>query len=170
MRLKLTGAILIGALIGAPGVFAESGPGLEWTPPTAWKAEGSRPMRLNTYAVGEEAECGVYYFGPGQGGSVQANLDRWVGQFQEPPQPPKIQHLTIHGLKVTTVDMSGSYSGMGGPMASSGPRKPGFRLLGAIAEGPEGSVFFKFTGPAKIVTSQAGAFDKMVQSLQGRGK
>jgi hypothetical protein len=127
-------------------------------------------MRLNTYTVGEGAECGVYYFGPGEGGSVQANLDRWVGQFQDPPAPPRIQHLTVHGLKVTTVDMAGSYSGMGGPMASGGARKPGFRLLGAIAEGPEGSVFFKFTGPAKIVATQAAAFDKMVQTLQGKGK
>lgn len=167
MHLKSIGFVLLAATLC---LSADSGPGLQWTPPAAWKAQGSRPMRLNTYSVGDEAECGVYYFGPGQGGSVQANLDRWIGQFQHPPQPAKIQHLTIHGMKVTTVDVSGAYTGMGGPMASGGAPKPGFRLLGAIAEGPEGSVFFKFTGPVKIVSTQAAAFDKMVQSLQVTGK
>lgn len=158
---KSIGFVLLFAL----SLSADSGAGLRWTPPNAWKAQGSRPMRLDTYSVGEDAECGVYYFGQGQGGSVQANLDRWIGQFQQPPQPPKIQHLTVHGLNVTTVDTSGSYSGMGGPMASGGAPKPGFRLLGAIADGPQGSVFFKFTGPTKTVAAQAAAFEKMVQSL-----
>jgi hypothetical protein len=154
------------ALLVVVGLLADSGAGLHWTAPDGWKAQGGRPMRLNTYIAGEDAECGVYYFGPGQGGSVQANLDRWIGQMQQPPQAPKIQHTTVHGLKVTTVDVSGSYTGMGGPMATGGAPKPGFRMLGAIAEGPEGSIFFKFTGPAKIVGAQAAAFDKMVQSLQ----
>jgi len=162
MLAKVIGFVLFFAV----GLVADSGAGLQWTAPAAWKAQGSRPMRLNTYIAGDEAECGVFYFGEGQGGSTQANLDRWVGQFQQPPQPPKIQRITVHGLKVTTVDVSGSYTGMGGPMATGGAPKPGFRLLGAIAEGPEGSVFFKFTGPAKTVAAQAAAFDKMVQSIQ----
>jgi hypothetical protein len=168
MATRMTGFVLLSGLVA--GLVADSGPGLQWTPPPAWKAQGSRPMRLNTYTIGDEAECGVYYFGPGQGGSVQANMDRWIGQFQQPPQPPKVQHLTVHGMKVTTVDVSGAYSGMGGPRASGGAPKPGFRLLGAIAEGPEGSVFFKFTGPVKTVAGQAAAFDKMVQSLQVTGQ
>jgi len=165
MLSRITGFVLLVSL----GLLADSGAGLHWTPPSGWKAQGERPMRLNTYTLGtlgDDAECGVFYFGAGQGGSVQANLDRWIGQFQNPPAPPKIQHTTVHGLKVTTVDLSGSYTGMGGPMAGGGAPKPGFRLLGAIAEGPDGSVFFKFTGPAKTVATQAAGFDKMVQSLQ----
>jgi len=162
MLSKMTGFVLLFSL----GLSADSGAGLHWTAPAGWKAQGERPMRLNTYAVGDDAECGVFYFGAGQGGSVQANLDRWIGQFQNPPAPPKIQHITVHGLKVTTVDVSGSYTGMGGPMAAGGAPKSGFRLLGAIAEGPEGSIFFKFTGLAKTVAAQAANFDKMVQSLQ----
>jgi len=54
----------------------------------------------------------------------------------------KRDQRTIHGLKVTTVDVSGAYSGMGGPMAEHGAvPKPNYRLLGAIIEGPQGSVF-----------------------------
>lgn len=133
-------------------------------------------MRLDTYTVpltpGDSgtAECGVYYFGQGQGGSVDANLDRWIGQFQQSDGKPsksaaKIDRRTVHGLKLTTVDVSGSYTGMGGPMMQAGKPLPGYRLLGGIVEGPQGSVFFKFTGPAKTVAQNQAAFEKMVDSL-----
>ena len=66
---------------------------------------------------------------------------------------------------MTTVDVSGAYTGMGGPTAQPGPAVPGYRLLGAIVEGPQGSIFFKFTGPAKTVAANQAAFDKMLASL-----
>ena len=133
-------------------------------------------MRLATYTVPpasgdqESGECGVYYFGPGQGGSAQANMDRWVGQFQQADGKPskdaaKVGNRNIHGLKVTTVDVSGSYTGMGGPRAPQGPPKAGYRLLGAIVEGAQGSVFFKFTGPVKTVAQSQSAFEKMLASM-----
>jgi hypothetical protein len=108
---------------------------------------------------------GVYYFGQGQGGSVQANMDRWIGQFQS-KDPAKRDQRTVHNLKVTTVDVSGAYAGMAGPMAkgNSGP-KPNYRLLGAIVEGPQGSIFFKLTGPAKTIAQNQAAFDRLLASL-----
>ena len=169
-------SMLVG-LFACAALIAESGGGLEWTAPPNWKAQAARPMRLDTYLVpstsgdSDNGECGVYYFGPGQGGSVQANLDRWIGQFLQADGKPskqaaKIKGDTIHGLKVTTVDVSGAYTGMGGPMAGAGPAKPGYRLLGAIVESSQGSVFFKFTGPAKTMAANQAAFDKMIQSVK----
>ncbi len=127
-------------------------------------------MRLATYSVAPDAECGVYYFGSGQGGSVQANLDRWIGQFLQADgkaseDAAKVSKSSVHGLPVTTVDVSGAYTGMGGPTAQPGPAAPGYRLLGAIVEGPQGSIFFKFVGPAKAVATNQAAFDKMIASL-----
>jgi hypothetical protein len=76
-------------LLSVSLVFAESAAGLKWTPPAGWKAEtGARPMRVATYIV-ESAECAVYFFGEGQGGGIQANLDRWKGQFQNPTDSKK---------------------------------------------------------------------------------
>jgi len=126
-------------------------------------------MRLATYTVAPGAECGVYYFGPGQGGSVEANLDRWMGQFLQAdgkpsPAAAKITKRTQDGLKISTVDVSGAYTGMGGPVSQS-PAVPGYRLLGAIVEGPGGSVFFKLTGPAKTIAANQAAFGKMIASL-----
>ena len=150
---------------------ADSGAGIKWTVPSNWKAEAQRPMRLATYTIpaaagdADPGECGVYYFGQGQGGSVQANMDRWIGQFQS-KEAPKRGERTVHGMKVTTLDVTGAYSGMGGPMAKSGaPPKSNYRLLGAIVEGPQGSVFFKFTGPAKTVAQGQATFDRLLASL-----
>jgi hypothetical protein len=163
-------------LLMASSLVADSAAGLRWTPPPNWKSEGQRPMRLATYQVAPAAgdkdggECGVYYFGQGQGGGVDANIDRWVGQFQQPDGKPskdvaKVQKRTVQGLKVTTVDVSGTYSGMAGPMAPQGSPKAGYRLLGAVVEGPQGSVFFKFTGPAKTVAQNQSLFEKMLSTL-----
>jgi hypothetical protein len=163
-------------LLSAFALAADSGGGLRWNVPPGWKAEAQRPMRLATYTVAaaagdsEAGECGVYYFGAGQGGSVEANLDRWIGQFQQAGGKPsreaaKIDQRTIHSLKVATVDVSGAYTGMGGPLAQSGAPKPGYRLLGAIVEGPQGSIFLKFTGPAKTVAGNQAAFEKMLATF-----
>lgn len=155
--------------------FADGAAGLHWTAPTTWKNEGSRPMRAATYAVpagagdSEGGECVAYYFGQGQGGTVDANVQRWTGQMQDasgqPVKNPEVKKKTVHGLPVTTIDATGTYTGMGGPMAASKSAKPGYRLLGAIVEGPQGSVFFKFTGPSKTVAANQKSFDQMVASI-----
>lgn len=130
-------------------------------------------MRAATYAVpaaggdSEGGECAVYFFGTGQGGGVEANLDRWKGQIKGGASA-KTGTRTVHGLKVTTVDAAGEYSGMGGPMAATKSSKPGYRLLGAIVEGPEGNVFVKFTGPAKTVAANEKKFEGLVASFDKR--
>ena len=135
-------------LLGAVLLVADSGAGLNWTAPAGWKAEAERPMRLATYTVAPGAECGIYFFGAGQGGSVDANLDRWIGQFLQADGKPskaaaKIAKRTIHGWPVTTVDVSGAYTGMGGPTAKTGARSAGLSDAGAIVEGPQGSMFLQ---------------------------
>lgn len=161
-------------LILVASSFGDSVAGLKWMPPTGWKTEGARPMRAATYtippAAGDtaSAECVVYFFGAGQGGSVQANLDRWKGQILAPggkPSNAKIARRTIHGLSVTTIDASGDYTGMGGPMAPSKSVQNNYRLLGAIFEGPAGNVFIKFTGPAKTIAASAAKFEQLLNSF-----
>ncbi len=161
---------LVIASLACAIVWADGAAGLKWNTPSGWKKEdGSRPMRAATYAVPaaagdtEGGECVAYYFGPGQGGSAEANVQRWTGQLEG--AKPEVKKRTVHGLPVTTVDASGTYTGMGGPMAKAKTSKPGYRLLGAIVEGPEGSVFFKLTGPAKTIAANQKVFDQLVNSL-----
>jgi hypothetical protein len=150
---------------------AESVAGLKWTAPQGWKTEtGTRPMRAATYDIPamsgdkDNAECAVYFFGEGQGGSIDANLERWKNQFHGGP-PAKVAKRTIHGLQVTTIDASGEYSGMSGPMSPDKTVKPAYRVLGAIVEGPGGNVFFKFTGPAKTIAANQPKFETLLNSV-----
>ncbi len=154
---------------------AETVGGLRWTPPAGWKSEGTAPMRAATYEVPptagdtEGTDCVVYFFGRGQGGTVQANMERWSDQFKRPdgkPADAKIERRTVHDLPVTAIDVSGEYSGMGGPMATEKALKPDYRLLGAIIENPGGNVFLKFTGPEKAVTANQGKFEQLRGSFQ----
>jgi hypothetical protein len=145
-------------------LMAETFGGLRWTPPAGWKSEETAPMRAAKYKTPpassdhEGAECVVYFFGAGQGGSVQGNIERWNAQFTASngkPVTAPIQKRTVHGLAVTTIDVTGQYSGVGGPMATTKAVKAGYRLLGAIIENPGGNVFLKFTGPERVITANS---------------
>ena len=161
--------------VGAVALLAESAAGLRWTAPAGWTNEGTRPMRAATYRIAAapgdraNAECGVYFFGAGQGGTIDANLERWKSQFKGPDgkvAPAQIAKRTIHGLAIVTIDTSGEYSAMGGPMATSAPAVPGYRLLGAIVTGPGGNLFLKLTGPAKTVAANQQKFEQILTSFQ----
>jgi hypothetical protein len=126
--------------------FADGVAGIEWTRPASWKDLGSRPMRAANYSVPPAAgdtdagECVAFFFGEGQGGSADANVKRWEGQFADaagkPVQATNVKLAKIAGLRVTTLEVAGTYSGMGGPMAQSKTLKPGYRLLGRDCGGP----------------------------------
>jgi hypothetical protein len=111
----------------------------------------------------------VYFFGAGQGGSVDANIERWKGQVQGAngrPAAAKVAKRTIHGLTVTTIDTSGEYLGMGGPASGSQSPAAGYRMLGAIVEGPGGNVFVKFTGPEKTIAANQQKFEQLLASFE----
>ncbi len=112
----------------------------------------------------------VYYF-QGGGGGVQANIDRWIGQFTKPDGSPandaaKVSKRDVHGIPVTIVDVSGTYGGGMGPMGQSEPSKTNYRMLGAVAEASNGPWFFKLTGPAKTVAKWETSFQAFVDTIQ----
>ena len=112
----------------------------------------------------EDGELTVFYFGPGQGGSIDANVERWVSQFSgTKPGDVKRANRDANGLKQHTVELaSGSFSGgMGG-----GAAKPAFGLLGAIVEAPSGMYFFKLTGPSKTVAQAKKDFYGLLDSIK----
>lgn len=165
--------MLVG-LMGAMLLSAESVAGLKWTSPAGWKNLGGQTMRAATYVVPaalsdrEGGECVVYFFGQGQGGTIEANMERWKSQFQTKdgkPAPANIASRKVNGIAVTTIDVSGAYSGMGGPMAQTQTVQAGYRLLGAILVNPGGNIFLKFTGPAKTVAANQQKFEQLLASF-----
>jgi hypothetical protein len=167
--------IVLGLLLWSTAVAAQSAGGVRWTVPAGWKTEAAQPMRAATYTVaaapGDKAggECIVSFFGAGQGGSVDANIERWRNQIQGTdgqPAKPDVAKKTVRGLSVTTIDTSGEYRAMGGPMMSKLPPAAGYRLLAAIVEGPGGNVFVKCTGPTKTIAANQQKFEQLLSSFQ----
>jgi hypothetical protein len=144
--------------------------GIHWARPVGWGVQPPRQMRIATYSVpaaegdAEGAECAVFFFGNGQGGDLDANIDRWVNQFENAGGAERTSK-EINGLKVVLVRIAGTYLAPSGPMMQSSGKKENYRLLGAIAEAPEGSVFFKLTGPAKTISACESDFNNLVGSL-----
>lgn len=150
--------------------------GVAWDMPTGWTREPDRAMRIATYRIpaasgdAEGAECGVFYFGVGQGGSVEANVNRWASEFEASKgksarDAAQVTQQSVAGVEVTTVRCSGTYLFSSTPMGPVTAKKPNYELLGAIAEAPQGLVFFKMTGPKKTVDAAQTAFQGMLDSL-----
>jgi hypothetical protein len=114
----------------------------------------------------------------GAGGSVQANVDRWYGQFAQPDgsatkDKATTKTLKLAGCSVTLVDVGGIYKDMpGGPFAGGKSiDRPNYRMLAAIVETPgKGSYFLKFYGPAATVAKHADGFRTMVEGLVAAAK
>jgi len=143
--------------------------------PAEWiEQTPSSSMRKAQYSLpkvsgdGEDGELAVFYFGLGQGGSVEANIDRWIGQISQPDgssskDKAKTSKKQIGGMSVTLVDVSGTYSA---GMMSSAPPRPGYRMLAAVAETTEGPWFFKLTGPEQTITKWSGSFNEFIGSFK----
>lgn len=158
-------------------VPADAGTGemaLTWTPPSGWTVEPpSSTMRRAQYRVsgpGGDAECVVYYFGPGQGGTPMDVAQLWADQFTQPDGRPsrdllETRTIAVNGITVLMSAISGTFAS-GSTMGGQSPETlPGYMLLGAAAEGPDTNWFFKFTGPQATVEAQRVAFEEMIGSL-----
>ena len=151
---------------------------LRFKMPDGWVSESpSSKMRVAQYKLpkaegdAEDASLVVYYFGPAQGGSVDANIDRWISQMEQPrggssKEKAKTQTLTVNGLKVTTVDVAGTYTAEMSPGSATHYNKPSFRLRGAVVETPKGFYFAKLIGPEKTVGHWKKAFNDYVKSFE----
>lgn len=142
--------------------------GISWSVPERWTVHPAGGMRVTSYVIpsqggsAEAAECAVFYFGQNQGGSVDDNINRWIGQFNNPTSDRA--STEVSGMKVWKVEISGTYLSPGGPMMQSQGQKVNYKMLGAIIEAPEGLVFFKFTGPAGTINAAKDEFNGMIES------
>jgi hypothetical protein len=160
---------------GMPAGAPAPGPiNLKWTTPSKWQTGPDKAMRAATYLIpatagdSEGGECAVF---SNIGGGVAANIDRWIGQFEQPDGSPsaskaKQARETINGMQVTTVDLTGTFAGGGMAMGAPATKKTGYRLLGAIVETPQGEIFFKLTGPAKTVAAAQNDFRSLLKSIK----
>ena len=136
----------------------------EWTPEVP--ASRMRAAQARIPGPGGDASLVVFWFGPGQGGGVEANIQRWISQVDpDPGVEPRREEFTVGPFRVHVVEVAGSYHA---PKAEGGPGRPVEQtaLLGAVVEGDGGPWFFKVTGPRETVEANREAFRGMLEKLR----
>lgn len=136
--------------------------------PEPWKkVPTSSQMRAGTAQITVEGsetplEAVFYYFGSGQGGDVDANITRWLGQFEGEPES-KREEIKVGDHKVDLVIANGTYLD-GPPFGGTKTPRPDYTLLGAIVPAADANVFIKLTGPKAAVAKAIEAFKKLSTS------
>jgi hypothetical protein len=151
---------------------------LHYKVPDGWVTEHpTSTMRAAQYKLpkaegdSEDASLVLYYFGQGQGGSISDNVDRWIGQMEQPGggssrDKAKTETITVNGLKVTMVDVSGTYTAQMSPGSDTRHNNASYRLRGAIVETPKGNYFAKLIGPEKTIGRWEQSFTDYVKSFE----
>lgn len=151
---------------------------LRFKAPREWSVEKpSSSMRVAQYKLpkaegdAEDASLVLYFFGSNQGGSVQANLERWISQIQQPDGSPsaskaKTETITINQLKVSTIDLAGTYVAETAPGSGVRHNNPNYRLRAAVIETSRGAYYVKLVGPTKTVDRWDKAFNEYLQSFE----
>ena len=169
--------ILILTLIALGFAQAPAQSTLRFTPPTEWTVKpASSSMRVAEYVLpraggdAEDGELVVYFFG-GSGGSVEANIERWLGQFQQPDGRASRDVATrtarvVNGLNVTSLDVGGTYVAEVRPGSSERHNKPGFWMRAAVVTTPRGPYYVKAVGPAKTMARWKDGLDAFMSSVR----
>lgn len=99
------------------------------------------------------------------GGSLDANIDRWRGQFGGKPERDEKSEIEVGGMKVTLVELAGEFNDQRGPFAPAS-KKAGYRMFAAILPIGDTPYFVKATGPEKTIAAHADALLEFVKSVQ----
>jgi hypothetical protein len=166
--------VLAGTAVLAETVMKEDA-GLRYRVPTTWmRVPAPSDMRAAQYRVpgegGADAELVLFFFGQGQGGGAEANLERWYAQFTQPDgrasrDAAVVTTRTVGTLKLTTLDLAGTYSPTPMRAGSAAASREGARMLAAVVEGTGGPWFFRLVGPAATVAAAKSDFDALLGSL-----
>ncbi len=141
--------------------------GLSFTYGAPWAKQPSsgfgRVAEL-VYGGDEGAPVLVFSHFPSSGGSTEANLARWAGQFDGEPAIEK-ETKEFDGTKVSFFFAKGTFL-EGPPFGGNKTPRPGYMMLGAIVEtgGGQGNVFLKLYGPEEKVEAIKPDFVSVVES------
>jgi len=132
--------------------------------PKSWtKEEPKSRMRLGEFTIpaaeGDEDAGELAIFGA-LGGSVKANVDRWIGQFKGEGREVKVTKGKAGDAEYVFVEISGTFNKPDGPPFLM-KTKPvdGYKMLGVIHTTKEhGNQFLKLTAPEKTADAAAAGY------------
>lgn len=164
--LRMFSAALFAALwvtVAAAAERFEVG-GLAFAVPEGWRqVTPTSAMRKAELLAAGGGSVTFFHFGREQGGTAEANVERWIRQFAEPPEllKPARETKTFGAVTLYHFRASGTYlSGMpGGPTTP----QPAHTLIAAAIEGRAGNVFVRLVGPSAATLPTEPAFRRMVE-------
>jgi hypothetical protein len=132
-----------------------------------WKESATaRPMSQGTIELpGKDGAAGLtaafYHFGPGQGGDLAGNIQRWQGMFQASPEAKTAKEEMDFGKeKATLVSITGTYTGS--RFSPEKEPRTGYTLLAAVLPSAEGDVYIRLVGPEAGVAAAKEDFKKLL--------
>jgi hypothetical protein len=171
----LAEAVTAAPVAPADDALRDRAGGATWVTPPGWEARAaSSSMRLAEWAVpglegADAAECALFAFA-GSGGSVQANIQRWLGQFEQPDGVPTAERaeqmtMTVNGVPTTLLQVTGVFLSQNPPM--TGPIVPlaDHAMFAAIFETPGAPHFIKCVGPRATIGGRATELSTFVMSF-----
>ena len=175
---SLSEALTNDAPAEAAEVAASGVPGIAWQTPTAWTQQPpSNAMRLAQWVLpgtegSGEAQCALFSF-PG-GGSIEANIGRWIAQFEQPDGSESAEHaermtLDVQGIDVNLVQVTGTFLSPDPSMRGPVDPRPDHALFAAIFETTPSPHFLKCTGPRKTIGDRALELITFVTSFRFEG-
>jgi hypothetical protein len=141
--------------------------GITFTAPETWQRKAPQSSFIQAEfalpkAEGDDADGRLTV--SSAGGSIEANIERWKGQFTklENSHQEKIESA---GVEATLVNLSGEFNDQRGPFAPAVSR-PNYRMIAAIIPLGEQPYFVKATGPQKTLEAHAEAIEQFVASAK----
>ena len=142
--------------------------GVSFEAPSAWLRQRPRlRMRLAQFklprAEGDAKDGTLTVIAAG--GTAEANIARWKGQFDGEPEVKQTARQ-LGGMDAVLVEMSGTFLFKARPMMPGpGTPMPNTLMLGAIVKTPQAQLFFKGWGPSETMAQARPHFLKMLESL-----
>ncbi|TAK11353.1 MAG: hypothetical protein EPO35_12515 [Acidobacteria bacterium] len=165
-------------LIAALATTSLSAASIKYTAPAGWvsrtPASTARLAEWNLPKAGADTEDGLvtlYFFGANMGGNAQANIDRWIGQMSQPDGKASKDvaktsaGMTISGLRISSVDVTGTYVAEVTPGSAEHYNKSGWRQIAALIETPGGPHFVKVIGPAATIAKWEATVTTFIRSI-----
>lgn len=149
--------------------------GVTFTPTENWVDVGPSGMRKASYYLTavegdvDSATVTVFYFGPSGGGTIEANLDRWITQMSQSDgsdshNVSKMNEMDVDSMTAHTLEVPGLFAA--GGMMGTPELKENYLMVGVVLEAPEGNLFFKLTGPENTAKAMADELIEMVKLIK----
>jgi hypothetical protein len=143
---------------------------MRFRPPAEWvsqrvTAQFRAYQFLLPHAEGD-AQDGVLTVSQPIGGTVEQNIERWRGGDFEGAPEARTESLEVSGMDVTLVWIEGTFLDKPFPQSPDKTPRPGYKLLAAIVQAPEGQSFFKAWGPKATMDRWEADFAGMVKTLE----